>query len=98
MANPSLDYAHPLHTFGSVLTYTANTTCYLSGTLLTTNANPDVNLQLTINGTPYAHSSIAGGTNDHHGIPVQIQPLKIESGDTVVVSSACPYLSVYPTK
>ena len=81
---PTLDFAHPLHTFNSVLTYTATKTCYLLGTIHGVDANTIVN----INNTP-VFSSRTGTVSD-------IVPLtRISTGDVITVSTAAPRLHVF---
>jgi hypothetical protein len=78
----NLDYSNPIHSFGSVFSYTANQECYLFGSVTSGNYNPTV----TINGQIYYN--IAAVT----GIP--IMPIKLNNGDIVTVSHTMPYLHI----
>jgi hypothetical protein len=80
---PTLDFTNPLHTFNSVLTYTATGECYLVGGLSSSGA-------ITING------SIGTSTTSSQG--EYIPPLKLSAGDTVKVTVTCPRLSVVKIK
>lgn len=81
---PLLDFAHPLHTFNSALTYTARKTCYLLGTINGVNTNTIVN----INNTPI-FSSRTDTVSD-------IVPLtRISTGDVITVSTNAPRLHVF---
>lgn len=58
---PALDFANPLHTFSSNLTYTATKDCYLFGGF-----NNDVGRTVKINNTPIICPTSSGA--DHRVI------------------------------
>lgn len=82
--SPALDYSNPLHSFTSVLTYTAVGDCYLHGVYL------PYNNKLTINGKEMCPYTASSGF-----VPIT---WKLTSGDTVVVQSAVSSLYVLSEK
>ena len=88
---PILDYANPLHTFDSTLRYTATKECYLCGTIYATGGS----LTIKINNTNVAQ--VAGTNTSQFNIrnDVYVAPLKLNTGDIVVLSSASTYMHIY---
>lgn len=87
---PHLDFANPLHTFSSGnLTYTATKECYLFG-ILTPPSSGSSNI--TINSTVVGNSSQTGTVLERFTIA---SPLKLESGDIVVVTEASSLMHVF---
>ncbi len=84
---PTLDFANPLHYFStsSLLTYTATKDCYLCGSVF--RASGQTAPTIHINDTQIA--TIIEGTSAF------IPPLKIHSGDVIVIGSVQQRLGVY---
>ena len=80
MALPLLDFGNPLHSFASVLTYTATKDCYLFGTMQTATA------ELSINGT-----RIALTASNTYICPLPY--IRLKAGD--VVTSTGPLADVF---
>lgn len=85
---PKLNYGTPLHTFNTVLTFTATKTCVLCGTPLS-EASPSVN-PVTIDGTEMYTGSAVTGSWYRGAIPFT----RLEAGDTVTVQYSAPRLHV----
>lgn len=102
MGMPSLDYANPLHTFSSTLTYTATQDCYLLG-YANSPAGDNKFTTININNTQvYAvegYHDYAADNNHTDRNQIGIIPCtKLTSGDTVVVSSAQSTLFIFAEK
>ena len=87
MGMPLLDYANPLHKFGTTLTYTANQDCYLTGSISGVGGQYNVPSVVTINNNPSYQASVTGSTT--------IPPIKLQAGDTVTCSINSSYLGIY---
>lgn len=71
---PDLNWSTPLHTFGTVGTYTATKDCYLTGFI----PNTGIQVTLSINGTAAISNNYGSG-----GI---IAPIKLHAGDIVATN------------
>lgn len=85
---PLLDFANPLHTFDTVLSYTADEECWLTGTISGSNAS---SVTVSINGTLVGYSDAS-----NVGVfAIFVPPIRIVPGDTIVTTRGLGALSVY---
>lgn len=90
---PTLDFANPLHTFSSVLTYTATKTCYLLGSLDVRTQGTATAKSVSINGTMIFRviEETAGVNHSNAVVPLT----KLEAGDIVTITSGESALHVF---
>ena len=91
MANPKLDFAHPLHTFSSGnLSFTTTKECYICGSL----GVESTTARLTIDGVNIARNC-STMTSYSYGSTIFINPLCVKSGSVISVNVASPELHVF---
>lgn len=95
MGVPNLDYSNPLKVFNnsSSLTYTVSQECYLMGTANMNVGNGGVGTVKINNITIVTVGPIQNAWANN--FPMQVSPMKLNSGDIVVVSHVCDGLSIF---
>lgn len=91
-AMPILNYAHPLHTFSSTLTYTTTKECWLKGQM-----NGSIYpTTLTIDGVSYAYGRNTSntGSEGNGGVNAPQVEYHLGAGSTVTVDRASSMLHI----
>ena len=92
---PVLNYAHPLHTFSSTLTYTTTKECWLVGSLPIA-SSPNTSGNVKIDGTIVASEQVLGYNNNYMISSVTDHIcLKVGVGSTIVASKGSSALHVF---
>ena len=95
MGVPNLNYSNPLKVFNnsSSLTYTVSQECYLMGTANMNVGSGGVGTVKINNTTVVTVNPIQNAWANN--FPMQVPPMKLNSGDTVVASHVCDGLSIF---
>lgn len=95
MGTPNLDYSSPLKVFNNSnsLTYTVSQECYLMGTANMNVGGGGVGTVKINSTTVVTVGAIQNAWANN--FPMQVPPIKLNSGDVVVVSHVCDGLSIF---
>ena len=79
MSTLTLDFANPLHTFADSVSKTVDTDCYLLGSISNENDYATVTINNTVIYKYY------GGQNVATNMSMAFGPLKVKSGDVIII-------------